>query len=234
MDYKYSENGNFEDLASGRVLYGNYGIPNFPVRLLNEMFRRSVSYCDKKSDLTIYDPCCGGGYSLTVLGFCNSNIANILGSDIDIKMVEYARKNTSLLTGEGLQERILELEELLRLYNKTSHREALDSAKRLGEAVNHNIDINVFEADCTKGLSIDGEIDIIITDVPYGTLVEWKSENDNPLNNMLEQLYQIANPNTVLAVSMDKRQKINSPRWDRLEKHNIGKRKFEIYKLKTV
>ncbi len=231
MEYKYSENGNFEDLASGRVLYGNYGIPNFPVRLLNEIFRRSVSYCDRKSNLTIYDPCCGGGYSLTVLGFCNNNISNILGSDIDLKMVDHARKNTALLTEKGLQERVLELEELLKLFNKTSHRDALDSAKRLGETANHNIDINIFEADCTKELYIDSEIDIIITDVPYGALVEWKGEKDNPIENMMEQLYRIANPNTVLAVSMDKQQKINSPRWNRLEKHNIGKRKFEIYKL---
>ncbi|MDF2843414.1 MAG: hypothetical protein K0R00_1840 [Herbinix sp.] len=234
MEYKYSENGNFVDLASGRVLYGNYGIPNFPVRLLNEIFRRSVSYCDRKNNLTIYDPCCGGGYSLTVLGFCNNNISNLLGSDIDKKMVDYAGKNTALLTEKGLQERVLELEELLKLFNKTSHREALDSAKRLGENVNHNIEINIFEADCTKELCINSEIDIIITDVPYGALVEWKGENDNPINKMMEQLYRVANPNTVLAVSMDKQQKINSSRWDRLEKQNIGKRKFEIYKLKTV
>ncbi len=234
MEYKYSENSNFEDLASGRVLYGNYGIPNFPVRLLNEMFRRSVSYCNKNHDLAIYDPCCGGGYSLTVLGFCNNNISNILGSDIDEKMVDYARKNTSLLTEKGLQERVLELEELLELFNKTSHREAIDSAKRLGKTVNRKIDINIFKADCTKELCIKSDIDIIITDVPYGALVEWKGENDHPIHTMLEQLYQIANSNTVLAVSMDKQQKINSPKWNRLEKHNIGKRKFEIYKLKTV
>ena len=125
----------------------------------------------------------------------------------------------------------MELEELLKLFNKTSHRDALDSAKRLDETVNRTIDINIFEADCTKELCIDSTIDIIITDVPYGALVEWKGENDNPINNMMEQLHRIANPNTVLAVSMDKQQKINSPGWNRLEKHNIGKRKFEIYKL---
>ena len=38
MEYKYAENGNYEDFSSGRVLYGGKGIPNFPVRLINEIF----------------------------------------------------------------------------------------------------------------------------------------------------------------------------------------------------
>ena len=110
----------------------------------------------------------------------------------------------------------------------------LSKTRRLGQTVGRIIEINIFEADCTKELCINSDIDIIITDVPYGALVEWRGENDHPINSMMEQLYRIANPNTVLAVSMDKLQKINSSRWDRLEKQNIGKRKFEIYKLKTV
>ncbi len=44
MEYKYCENGNFEDLASGRVIYGTPGVPNFPVRLGNEIYRRCVEY----------------------------------------------------------------------------------------------------------------------------------------------------------------------------------------------
>ena len=35
MKYKYCENDNFEDFASGRVIYGGTGVPNFPVRLGN-------------------------------------------------------------------------------------------------------------------------------------------------------------------------------------------------------
>ena len=35
---------NFEDFASGRVLYSGKGIPNFPVRLLNEMYGRALNY----------------------------------------------------------------------------------------------------------------------------------------------------------------------------------------------
>lgn len=37
MEYLYCKNDNFEDFASGRVLFGGRGIPNFPVRLLLEI-----------------------------------------------------------------------------------------------------------------------------------------------------------------------------------------------------
>ena len=33
-----------------------------------------------------------------------------------------------------------------------------------------------------------------------------------------------------IAYPEDKKQKINCEKWERLEKQNIGKRKFEIYK----
>ena len=36
MVYKYCENRNFEDLASGKVIVHKAGYPNFPVRLAQE------------------------------------------------------------------------------------------------------------------------------------------------------------------------------------------------------
>ncbi len=69
MEYLYCKNDNFEDFASGRVIYGGKGIPNFPVRLLLEIYGRAKSYSEKEEELVIYDPCCGGGYALTVLVF---------------------------------------------------------------------------------------------------------------------------------------------------------------------
>lgn len=232
MEYKFCENDNFKDYSSGRVLYGNRGIPNFPVRLLNEIFRRCIYYCENKSDLTIYDPCCGGGYSLTVLGLCNNEvISDILGSDIDKRMIEYAKKNTDLLSQAGLQKRIDEIEGMLRLYSKASHSEALESAKRIKDVIKHEINIDIFEADCTTTQNTDKKIDIIITDVPYGNLVDWKGEQESGINVMMKQLSKIANPSTVLAISMDKHEKVNNDEWKRFEKNIIGKRKFEIYKL---
>ena len=88
MEYKYCKNNNYEDFSSGRVLYGAKGIPNFPVRLLYEIYGYSKSYLEKKEDIVIYDPCCGAAYALTVLGFFyNSEIKKIYGSDIDASMI---------------------------------------------------------------------------------------------------------------------------------------------------
>ena len=47
---------------------------------------------------------------------------------------------------------------------------------------------------------------------------------------MLEQLWEISHSKTILAVCMDKSQKVKSSRWIRIEKHNIGKRHIEILK----
>lgn len=47
MEYLYCKNENFEDYSSGRVLHGGKGIPNFPVRLINEIL---VDWNDGESD----------------------------------------------------------------------------------------------------------------------------------------------------------------------------------------
>lgn len=228
MEYLYCKNNNFEDFASGRVLYGGRGIPNFPVRLLNEIYCRAKSYLEQKKDIVIYDPCCGGGYALTVLGFFyNSEIKKIYGSDIDESMIAYAERNVSLLTNIDLQKRKAEIEQLYREYGKNSHKEALNSCDTLINMLSQEVSSEIFKADCTRTLP---QIlpDIIITDVPYGNLVEW--QNENSLDRMLEHLWVISHEKTILAVCMDKKQKINSEKWKRLEKQNIGKRKFEILK----
>lgn len=230
MEYLYCENANYEDFSSGRVLYGGKGIPNFPVRLINEIFGRAAHHLDKKSNLIVYDPCCGGGYSLAVLGFFNSaNLQKIYGSDVDPNMLEHAEKNLSLLTVEGLEQRRAELSSLFDTYQKPSHKEALGSVDVLREKLVKPVPFEVFSADCTGDLPhIDP--DIIITDIPYGNLVNWNDESGNSLDSMLDSLYSISDHETVLALSMDKKQKFTNDRWQVLEKHNIGKRKFVIMK----
>ena len=116
MNYLHCDNANFEDFASGRVLYGGDGIPNFPVRLLNEIFGRAASHIAPREHLTVFDPCCGGGYSLTVLGFChNAIIDRLYGSDIDPRMVAHARKNAALLTRNGMIARRAEIGRMIEM-----------------------------------------------------------------------------------------------------------------------
>ncbi len=241
MEYLYCGNDNFEDFASGRVLYGGKGIPNFPVRLLLEIYGRARSYLDlgyldieasrhRERDITIYDPCCGGGYALAVLGFFhNKDIRKIYGSDIDEDMITHAEKNAALLTEDGIKKRKEEIQRLYDEYGKNSHLEALSSCDKLRNMLVQNVDVEIFRADCTKPLP---EIlpDIIITDIPYGNLVEWNDGEAIFLDAMLEQLWAVSHEKTILAVCMDKRQRIRCGKWKHLEKHNIGKRKFEILK----
>ena len=178
MQYKYCEHDNFEDYASGRVLYSAEGVANFPLRLINEIFGYAKEYSVKKQDLCVYDPCCGGGYSLTVLGFMNADvIKRLCGSDVDTKMVEVAGKNLALLREDGLEKRSAEIK------------------------MHGGIATEVFVADCTEELPRLLP-DIIITDVPYGNLVEWNTESNDPLYDMLQQLAGISHQDTVLAVSM--------------------------------
>jgi len=230
MEYLYCEDANFEDFSSGRVLYGGQGIPNFPVRLLNEIFGRTLSYSEKKKDVVVYDPCCGGGYALTVLGFFyNDVIWKVYGSDIDAGMVSHAKKNVSLLEREGLKQRRTELKTYYEQYGKESHRLAMDSCHKLGEMLQSEVISEIFEADCTKALP---EIapDLMFVDIPYGKLVEWNDASVVNTDEMLEQLWKIAKEGAVLAVCMDKKQKCHSDKWHRVEKQNIGKRRFEIFK----
>lgn len=233
MEYLYCRNDNFEDFASGKVLYGGGGIPNFPVRLLIEIYCRAKNYLQKKEDIVIYDPCCGGGYALTVLGFFYAQEINkMYGSDIDKNMISHAKKNVALLTDAGISNRKDEIQQLYDKYGKDSHKEALHSCDRLKNMFSHDISVEIFEADSTKTLPHIFP-DIIITDVPYGNLVEWDNGESASLDLMLEQLWKISHENTVLAICMNKKQKINCNKWERLERQNVGKRKFEILRRTT-
>ena len=235
MEYKYCENKNFEDLACGRVIYYKSGMTNFPVRLAQEIYGRCLSYSQEKNNVCIYDPCCGGGYILTVLGFLNmASIKKIIGSDISDQAVDLAWHNLSLLTEEGLKKRIKQLENYYAQFGKQSHIEAIDSAKRLMNIVKKHDQkpaVSVFQGDILAEETLrsrDFKADIVITDVPYGNLVSWKGEEQDPINIMLDNLMPVLKSDSVVAICSDKRQKIKAKNFKRLDKQNVGKRKFEI------
>ncbi|MDE7274048.1 MAG: hypothetical protein K2N95_13475 [Lachnospiraceae bacterium] len=237
MVYKYCENRNFEDLASGKVIVHRAGYPNFPVRLAQEIFSRCLHYLDNPDSVCIYDPCCGGGYLLTVLGFLNfERIKTIIASDISDDAIQLTDENLSLLDKNGLRKRIRQIKDLLSLHNKNSHIEALNSATNLFDILansTHEIERKVFKTDILSNFPLDKpdfKADIIFTDVPYGNLVEWQNRNkDN--SNLLDQLLPVTKEKTVVAICSDKSQKFQSDNFQRIEKQVIGKRLFQIYKL---
>ncbi len=232
MEYKYTHIDNYEDYASGRVIYHMGGEPTFPVRLTLEIYERCLQYSHKKKDITLYDCCCGGAYMLTILGLLKSNtISNIYGSDTDANSIKLAADNLGLLTESGLKKRRAGLEALYKAYDKASHRDALQSIDRIEKLLTGKIKTDVF---CRNALET-GELpflpDIIITDVPYGNLAEW-SEGSGGINQMMDALSEVCTKETIICICMDKKQKIQTEKYLRLERQLIGKRKFEIYKKK--
>ena len=234
MQYKYCGDENFEDLSSGRVLIHRSGATNFPVRLSQEIFCRCLSYIKSSENLTVYDPCCGGGYLLTVLGFLNPFIISaLIGSDIEENAVQLAGDNLTVLSAEGIKKRKEHLLFLYEKHTKQIYAETLKSAERLSVLAEQlNIKTRVFTADALKYdyANADFKADIIITDVPYGNLTSWQGEGSE-IHALLDNLIPCLKPESILAICSDKSQKINNTNYKRLEKQLIGKRKFEILKL---
>ncbi len=233
MKYKYGKKGNYEDFAAGRVIYNIKGMTNFPVRLAQEIYGRCLEYSIKKNNICLYDCCCGGGYLLTVLGFLNQDtIGKIIGSDINMEMLDIAKKNLSLLSKEGINKRIAEIEQMIASYQKQSHIEAKNSAIRLKNLIRNNIEFEVFQCDALDTINLEEKPDIIITDVPYGDMIDWKGNEENAIDKLLDSLHEICSRDTIVGLCMNKKQKVRNEKFIRLEKEQIGKRRFEILRKK--
>jgi len=251
MQYKYEKEPlDYSDLASGRVFYSSPGYPAFPVRLASEIFQRCVAsretiYGDATA-CTLYDPCCGGAYHLSVVAYLHGkHIREIIGSDIDAKAVALAKTNLGLLSIAGLDQRIGEIAKMMEQYNKDSHKDALKSAYILREKImtldqEHPLLTRVFQASATKSKTImknikSKSVDIVFTDVPYGQHSQWqglnsKEELSNPTWLMLDALLGILSSSSILAIVSDKRQKVSHERYQRVEKFQLGKRQVVILK----
>lgn len=233
MEYKFTQNENYEDFACGRVIYHVGGEPTFPVRLALEMYERCLQYSQKKKDISLYDCCSGGAYMLTVLGLIKSDtISKIYGSDINLSSIKLAEDNLGLLTETGIQKRRNELEALYKNYGKASHLEALQSIDRIEKLLSKEIKTSIFIRNALEVCDLPFIPDIIITDVPYGNLAEW-NEGSGGINQMMEALSEVCSRETIICVCMDKKQKIQTELYQRLERQLVGKRKFEIYKKKV-
>lgn len=232
MEYKYAPNQNYEDFASGRVIYHMGGEPTFPVRLALEIYERCLEYSIKKKDITLYDCCCGGAYMLTVIGLLmGESISRIYASDLDRNCTKLAADNLALITEEGLNKRRDELAMLYESYGKESHKEALESIGKIKKLISNNISTDVFQRNALEPGELSFVPDIIITDVPYGNMTAW-NEGSGGVNQLMKSLYDSCGPDTIVCICMDKKQKIQTDLYQRLEKQQVGKRKFEIFRKK--
>lgn len=184
MKYRFATHReNNEDYAGGRVLHGRPGQAAFPVRLASEVFQRCCHRLAARGvapPYTLYDPCCGSGYLLTVVGLLHGALlTRILASDIDRAAVEQAQRNLSLLTAVGLDRRLEAIQRLFDAYQKLSHQGALESGRRLKAsltAAHEAIEVACFPFDVTGDAGWPGEVshvDVIMSDLPYGRVTSW-------------------------------------------------------------
>jgi SAM-dependent methyltransferase len=255
MQYRYAQNRNFEDYASGRVFYARAGQPAFPVRLASEIFQRAYQHWQAvggQGGCTVYDPVCGGGYWLVVLAYLHwEAIAAIYASDFDGEVLPLAERNLSLITPGGLNQRISEIKAMVTAFHKDSHRSALVSARKFYQQLEINLESHaiegvVFQADATdtqniaRGLA-GRKVDLVLADVPYGWHSQWQMGNGDlesqfslqaashtPIEAMLSAMHSILDPGVVLAIAYDKSQKIQSEQFLRLERFQVGKRQIQI------
>lgn len=240
MEYLYeTKPGSYEDYASGRVLYNAPGVTSFPVRLGSEIVQRCFGILEERGitgPYTLYDPCCGGAYLLTITGLLHgSRVRRMYASDVDPNALSVAGKNLALLTKQGLSERELQLRELYENYGKPSHKEALESLARLETAVSGlTLDASVvFQDNITEPHHldhVDQPIHLVLTDLPYGDLVSWESGDADPVSALFEHIYPLlSSEGAVVAMIADKSQKLGHARYKRLQHFKIGKRQVAIF-----
>lgn len=246
MTYQYAvEDVDFSDFATGCVFYGLPGRPAFPVRLASEIFQRCVALIRKRGGTTpcvLYDPCCGGASLLSAVAYLHwRDLAGIIGSDVEADTLALAERNLSLLTLDGLDRRIVQLQQLSEEFAKESHREALASAQRLRQQlqqhlVSHNITTRTFLADATHPESLQAQltgqaIDIVMTDIPYGEATHWQLAEAlpaDPVQLVLHALQPLLSTHSVVAITVPRQQKVNHPEYQRLAQFTIGKRRVFI------
>jgi len=246
MEYKYAaDDRSYSCFASGSVLYNKRGATSFPARLSSEIFQRCAEILRKAGNegpYTVYDPCCGGAYLLTVLGFLHGRrIKRIIASDIDAGILELAGRNLSLLTMPGLKQRISQIKGMIAEYGRDSHREALQNAIKLEELLAQRfgeIDISCYEWDILKHDNAGSpaeNVDIAITDIPYGGIAHWVGETDSgrAVHDFLQNIYPALGEGAVAALVAPKKTIISHGLYRRIERFNAGKRQIVILEKTT-
>ncbi|MEZ4593223.1 MAG: hypothetical protein R3D55_19070 [Chloroflexota bacterium] len=240
MAYQFvTDKEDYSDFASGQVLYSAPGQPVFPVRLASEIFQRARALLGNPPAVSLYDPCCGSAYHLTVLGFLHrARLASMTASDIEPAAVQLATRNLSLLTPAGLKQRRQAIAADWQAFGKTSHQAALASADRLLAQIDTVplLPTRVFLADATSQKAITANlpqpIDLVLSDLPYGQLAAWQgaAKNEGPIWHLLEQLLPVLHEQSVVALATNKGAEVGHEKFERYGRFRHGKRLITFLK----
>lgn len=237
MKYRFeTKKRDYSDLASGRVLYNAPNTTAFPVRLASEIVQRAFDILQKQrapGPYRIYDPCCGGGYLLTTIGFLfPDQISELIATELDEVVLSTARQNLALLSPEGLEKRKQEIEGYIKEYGKQSHKDALTSVKHLQSLLGtHEIEIRCQKRDITDLSPFPiSDVDIIITDIPYGNIASWAGISQDPLPSLFENCYRALNKSrSLLAITADKHTTLKHESFKRIQHFKLGKRQIALF-----
>ncbi|MDH2430883.1 rRNA methyltransferase [Sphaerisporangium sp. TRM90804] len=201
-----------EDLASGAVLHSAPGFPAFPVRLASEIFQRALALRGGDRPAVLWDPCCGGGYLLTVVALLHRRrIASVLASDLDPGARSLAERNLALLTRAGLAARAADLRARAARFGKPAYDSAAQAAHRLAaglDAAGGDLPHAVCQADALDPVQLRRALghrapDIVITDVPYGEQTHWHGPGAAAgVAGMLDALTAVLPRDSVIAVTV--------------------------------
>ncbi|MFI5780023.1 hypothetical protein [Nocardia sp. NPDC051570] len=233
--YRFAvERTDYGDLASGAVLRSAPGLPAFPVRSASEILQRALALRGGDQAAVVWDPMCGSGYLLTVLGVLHrERLAGLIASDIDDRALEVARANLRLLTASGLAARTTELEELAARYEKPSHIEAVAAAGRLGATLaarGGDLPASIVRADVFDAAGVIGEAvpDLVVTDIPYGEQVSWHGSGG--VAALLESLCGLLPGEAIVAITARGR-RIESGRFRQTQSFRIGTRATALFRV---
>lgn len=239
MEFKFERvKKDYSDFSSDKVLVNAPQTPAFPVRIASEIMSRCLSYLKSKSNISIYDPCCGAAHLLTVLGFLYStNLNKVYGTDIDDKAIQYAHQNLNFLTSDGLMQKTRELKTRYNNLSNTFNEKSIQSSERLAamirgsEKTQNNICCKRWDITSSTPPSFQ-RVNVVITDLPYGNMTYWEgNKSDNPINKMLSNIYEILDlENSIIAIISDKQQKIKHEKFFQIKRLKHGKRQFTFLK----
>ncbi|GLQ54029.1 hypothetical protein GCM10010862_12880 [Devosia nitrariae] len=228
MRFEYAPAVSYEDLGSGQVLYSAPGFPAFPARVSIELFERARQIVGRQQ-VSVWDPMCGAGGIVATLGIaCAHSITNVIATDISGDAVWLARRNLELTSPQGLSRRANELRQM------GANPSRIASAERLMKLVDGRaIAFEAAVADITDKASLPGidpsMIDIVVTDLPYGSQTHWQTASERPLVSMLDVLWHVLPRHAVVVVAATDRSAFDAgPPAYRAFKH--GHRTIKMYR----